>query len=591
MTREPVHSTLRLVHALPDAQTGNCAHYLPRPVPDGWREVDVRGRCHTHQAEWGQALQRWHESMMGVAAAATPWAWVLPGARQHVWHPPIRPLLFALALADYFSENPGAVVWVVDAPPEVGEYVAELTGESVQVEGRASVVGQRRSSHEIKHMIVDAVAVVRRLWQRNSMRRRVEPVDLVVCSIALTARSVRERGDHFFGRVLDGGPLRVHWLYQAASAGARRELESALAESGRSFTFADEHLGWRDAIRIIRAAAGVRRRLAAVVGKIPPMMVGRMQSSRFAERFFEELLVQATPRLELMMHHAISTVLGEAGSVAVCYPYEEKPMEHAVAMAVSEVGVGRTIGFAHAAYASSYLYLQAYAPDAPAPPRPSVLASAGRGFGPWLHRTFGRTDRTVYVGSPRWTPAPPPDPEFAPRRPLRVLVLTSFPYELGVMADWMTQMSTLFDGMAVTIRPNPSAWAEEQKAVFARITSLGSVVVDPHTDLNTQVASTDVVLFCATSAAAEAIAHGRLAVYVEWSDLWVTDPLEGKLGAGAVPRCSSPEALRAILAGIANMNAASYAAALKAQQQVAGEIYGRFNLRAFVDLVQQRGVE
>ena len=587
MNVEVSRSTLHMVPSLPASGEGDCAFYGDEPVPAGWRSIDVRARCHAHQDEWGQALKAWHGQMMTVAAAATPWAWFLSGSRQHVWHPPIRPLLFALALVDHFREHRGAVLWAVGAPAEVGDYVTELSRGTVDVIGRGAVSADAGAWSDLARPAMEALSVLRRAMTPRAPRLSAGPVDLVVCSIALTSRSVRERGDHYFGRALDGGPLRVHWLYQPAGSSFRTEIEGAMAESGRSFTWADECLNWRDAIAIIRTSIRTRRRLAAIMDEIPPLVIAGATSRLFARRFFEQLLVKVSPRTELIMHLAVTKVLAALRPAAVCYPYEEKPVEHAILAAAATAGC-RTIGFAHAAYASSYLYLQAAEPGALSPPRPSVLACAGRGFGGWLERTFARTDRTVYVGSPRWTPPPSSSIAHTPARPLRVLVLTSFPYELAVMADWMSENPGLFEGMDVTVRPNPSAWAQEQEAQFARLRKVGRVNVDGRTGLDAQVATTDVVLFCATSAAAEAIWHGRLAIYVEWSDLWITDPLKGKSGEHTVPRCQTAEMLRGALVDLSNMDAAGYAAALSAQREVAAEIYGPFDAAVFSNLVMER---
>ncbi len=578
---------LHLVDRLPTAG-GICARYeAGHPLPAGWRDADVRARCHRHQHRWRHALTSWHSEMMKGASAMTRWAWLLPGSRLHVWQPPIRPLLFALGLRDFFQDHPAAEVWATGCPPEVADYLTEFSNGAVRVV---------RSGRPPSALAVRARAVLGALPGVVSILRQVPivarapspapRVDVLLYSMAISERNLRERGDHYFGRALDDGAMTVHWLYQLAGSAGRTGIESAVRETRRSVTWAHQCVGWAGVLSMLWTAASVRRNLRAFVARVPPLDIDGAGSMAFARRFVEQLMVGGTLLSELLVFRAMSAVLRATRPTAVCYPYEEKGVEHAIALAIQDAGGCRPIGFAHAAYASGYLYLQAPGAGAPWPPRPRVFAAAGRGLGRWLQREFGWHDAVTDVGSPRWTP-PPPAGRHTPATRLRVLVLTSFAYELETMADWIAALPGLFDGMTVTIRPNPHAWPREQAAALERLSGVAGVTANAGASLQSQIADCDVVLFCATSAVAEAIWHGRLAVYAEWSDLWVADPTSGKVGEDAVAKCATPEALRRALVELAGMTADDYAARLAAQQEVAAQIYGPFDPDRFRDLVME----
>ncbi len=581
-------ATLHLVSELP-ATAGTCAMYASadRPPP-GWRDVDVRARCHRHQQQWGNALTSWHGEMMTLAAAATTWAWLLPGSRIHVWQPQIRPLLFALGLHDFFREHPAAEVWATGCPPELADYIAEFSNGAVRIvrhdRPRAGLAARARSQID---RLRDTVSVLRRIPVRARAPVAERGADVVVYSLALSARSVRERGDHYFGRALDDGFLKTHWLYQLVGSADRARIEAAVRQTGRSVTWAHDCVGWREALSLLRIMANARRDLRRFVQRVPPLRISGVTSCAFARRFVEQLLVNGPMLGELVVFHATRAMLRAVRPAAVCYPYEEKGMEHAIALAAEAEPGCRTIGFAHAAYASGYLYLAASPASAAPPPRPQMLAAAGEGLGAWLKSEFGRHDRVVHVGSPRWTPPPLPARDHAPGRPLRVLVLTSFAYELGVMADWIEAQPHVFDGMSVTIRPNPKDWPREQSAAFKRLRGAAAVAIDGGLSLEAQIDACDVAVFCATSAVAEVIWQGRIAVYAEWSDLWATDPTKGKGGAQAVPKCASANALREELLAIGRLERAAYARVVAAQREVAAQIYAKFDRVRFHDLVME----
>lgn len=572
--------TIHFVSDLPD-EPGTCAHFAAgaRP-PAGWRGADIRERCHRHQREWGRALTSWHSEMMAEMAKATPWAWLLPGSRIHVWQPQIRPLLFALGVCDYFRENPGAELWAVDCPREVAVYVQEFLGDHVVIDWQS---GAAPGPHPALHRARDTASVLRRVTWRPR-RRATANADLLVFSIVLGAKSVRETGDHYFGRVLDSVDLRVQWLHQLTGSSGRTATEDEIARTGQLSSWVHDWIGWPEAMALLAVMARVSIKLRAARARLPALVVGPVRSRMFARRFFDELLLHGPMLGELMVFRATRRLLQAARPKAVTFPYEEKAMEHAVILAAREVGC-TTIGFAHAAYTSGHLYLQEPRESRADRPRPDRIAAAGQGAGQWLRLTFDRTEPVTEVGSPRWMSPPAGAVAHRPARPLRVLVITSFAFELQRMADWMDEDADLFGGAVVTVRPNPKEWPTEQALAIERLHRSGHVIVDGTPSLQDQIDACDVAIFCATSAAAEAIWRGRVAVYTEWNDLWATDPTKDKVGELSVPKCLTAADLRSTLAAIAAMDEAAYAKTVSEQRAVAKQIYEPFRSDRFRELV------
>jgi hypothetical protein len=548
----------------------------------------VRAHCHVHQAEWADALTRWHDELMDVAVAATPLAWLLPGSRIHLWQEAMRPFVFALGLLAHFQEEPGGEVLALGCPREVGEYARELSGGSIDVVDTRSPLNAARVFYRgsVRRILV-AASVLRRLrpaWRHRTPQRT--EVDLLVVSLALSARSVREGGDHYFGRVFDWTELRTHWLYQLGGSSERRGIEAALHASGKAVSFDHRLVSWGDVCRVLAGAVHIRRRMQALSGNVPQIHIGGVVSQLFPRRFFRDLFLQAAPLGELLLYRAMIRLVRTVSPRAVCYPYEEKGLEHALLMASALASRPiRTIGFAHSACNAGHLYLKESSIDRARPPRPDVLAASGSGFVQWLSDDLGRRDVAVSIGSPRWTETANGAGTRRRDAPLRVLVLTGFGYELSELCDWIEQCPSLFERCEVTIRPNPNDWHEEQRAAFARLRGASSVTVASEGALEAQVDAADVVLYCSTSAVGEAMWRWRVAVYVELSDLWITDPLHGKADAAIVPRCTTPAQLKQTLRDIAAMDEAAYAGAAAAQRLLAGHIYAPFDRQRFCALV------
>ena len=580
-------ATLRLVAHLPDG-SGRYTDYRPRGLPaPGWRRIDVRAHCHVHQTEWADALTRWHDELMDVTVAATPLAWLLQGSRIHLWQEAIRPFVFALGLLAHLREEPGGEVLAIGCPREVGEYVRELSGGSIDVvDTRSPLNVARVLFRRSVRRILEAASVLRRLrpaWRHRTPRTEV---DLLMVSLALSARSVRERGDHYFGRVFDQTELRTHWLYQLGGSSERHGIEAALHASGRAVSFDHRLVSWGDVFRVLATAVHIRRKMQALSGSVPPIHIGGVISRLFARRFFRDLFLHAAPVGELILYRAMIRLVRTLSPRAVCYPYEEKGLEHALLMASALASRPiRTIGFAHSACNAGHLYLKESSIDRARPPRPDVLAASGSGFVQWLSADLGRRDVAVSVGSPRWTETSDGGRTRRRDASLRILVLTGFGYELSELGDWIEQCPSLFERCEVTIRPNPHGWHEEQRAAFARLRGASSVTVASAGSIEAQVDATDVVLFCSTSAVGEAMWRGRVAVYVELSDLWITDPLHGNADAATVPHCRTPDQLKQTLRDIAAMDEAAYARVAAAQRFLAERIYAPFDRERFCELV------
>jgi len=214
-----------------------------------------------------------------------------------------------------------------------------------------------------------------------------------------------------------------------------------------------------------------------------------------------------------------------------------------------------------------------------------VLVSAGLGLGGWLASEFRRREAVVPVGSPRWTPVSAAPPGRVGRGSLRVLFLAGLGPELFLLLRWLAQLPTLFDDHHLTVRAYPHGWHDERQEAFAHLRQYRGVTPEHDVPLASQLRDADLVLYCSTSAVAEAVRHGRLVAFVEWSDLWSTDPLRGKADADMIPRCVDPEQLRQVMETVAAMDAGAYAHAVAAQRPVADCIYAPFDSERFRSVV------
>ncbi len=573
------------VDVLPDGRSGTYAAYLDLPhSPEGWTPVDIREICRAHQKEWSAALTAWHCRLNALAGSTDPWAWLLPGSRLHLWQSPIRPVFFALGLSAYLRTLPRGELFVLGGPPELSIYLSEFAGLGVAIRDNRRPANRIRLTVREVSARVQAVVATARRWRPFVSKTAAKRADLVLFSLCLSADSVRQAGDHYFGRSFETTNSRVHWLHQVPGRADIALQEAALKETGRHYSLDFRELSVRDLVWCMGVAGRLRRRMIRLRSAVPALLVDRSVSHAFARRFFDELFVAPLPLAELSLYRAARRVMRATVPKAICFPYEEKGAERALIIAAHAVSPRPTvIGFAHAAYNRAFLYLANFPDVMCVPPRPDVIAAAGTGFGSWLRDEWGRTDAVFTVGSPRYVSA---SSESAPRErgvPLRVLALTGIGSELFVLRKWLRQCPDLLDGCQMVVRPHPHGWHREHVMAAEELSGLRGLTLDSTRSLAAQLDSSDLVLYCSTSAVAEAIQRGRLVAYVAWDDLWCSDPVRST--STAICRCQSPGDLRALFDNVASMSASALHATIERQRPLASEIYSPFDPMAFDSLV------
>lgn len=364
-------------------------------------------------------------------------------------------------------------------------------------------------------------------------RRKAPKAEAVAFSYSLRAEILAKQDDHYFGAMLDEAPKNVLWAYYLDAAGERRAVLEHLARKDRRGLIYTDLLGLSDLPGLLSQAAGLRRRLSALASQAPPFVPG------FAERFLAACLGRL-PLVELGVRLAFERLLADSGARAVLYPYEEKGIERAILSAAR--GRAKTLAFAHAIYNDGHLYARAKGA-----PRPDLLLATGPAARDWWVREAGwPADRVRSIGSPRHPGAPLP--ASTPGRPLKVLFFAGYEHEVPALARWVERDPGLFAGCELRVRPYPYKWAEGQEkglALLRRLIPSLKVDLDP---LDDQVRWCDLTLFDSTSAGFHAMLRGRPAVRVALHDAFETDPTAGKGGEGIVPRCGSPEELKAALA-------------------------------------------
>lgn len=594
---EPADRAFRLTFAdVPPAEgSGFLLHYehdlLAAP---GWVTADARTIISGHEDEWLEDIDRWHRELSARASALTQWWGLVPGSRLLLWATTVpftlKPLLYAKAVAALFDEHHAQSVWIIGAPAELRTYLCDWAAAhlpQIRIEdiGPGTQPVPRRGGGW--RSLLKQVALTLR-YVAFRPKHKTKPAKVVIHSLILNPDLLERIGDHFFGFMLDETRRSdAIWLYNDIVID-RARTSAALERINRSGYFISDFFRLGDLAAALREALSTWYSLRALGRQLPVMRIGDSPIPSFARNFCSSLVEGMFPLMELIYYRQFVRILRQSKATMVIFPYEEKPLERAMLMAVRDSGTAaKTVGFAHAAYSKGHMYLRRGQEGEPL--RPSRIAVTG----PVARRFFARLgvpdDELVCIGSPRHHDAPPASSMTPLERSHRVkaLLLIGHGFELRIFAAMVECSPSLFDGLDVLIRRYPYGWIAEQNAAEARLKKAGFRYRIDDRDLLAQIDESDIVLFESTSAAMEAVFRGKVVVQVNLTDTIRTNQFLGANELNPIEYCSTPQELRCMLSRLVGLTQDEYRQMAHRQHEFVSNLYAEVSPMAVKSLLDE----
>ncbi|MFH2204159.1 MAG: hypothetical protein ABIJ96_13655, partial [Elusimicrobiota bacterium] len=322
----------------PGTSRGRYAHFEHRDLGrDGWRRLDIRAAMTQRRQEWRQSLEAWHAELSRRAASLTRYWWLTDGSRLTAWYPfDLKPLFFALALAEEYEKNPGQPLYAVGCPPEVAEYLTELrTGRCPR-----RLAYSPQPVRAVSPLRLTASLAVRVLSRYLRPEPDAADADVIAFSYVLRGEIFEQQDDHYFGKALDELPGlskdRAFWSYHLDHLRDGKRAAAALARRGRRHAFYFDFLSLADIVDIRARSFRVLHDLAPLKRDLPPLEIGRFKSRAFSLRFFRDMIIHRAPIEEMSVYIAFARMLRHTRARTVVYPYEEKGIERALLFACGD---------------------------------------------------------------------------------------------------------------------------------------------------------------------------------------------------------------------------------------------------------------
>ena len=566
---------------------GRYIDYQHSCIPVAGRErIDVLPLIRKRQDEWVADMERWHTKLSRVGSAFGRWWWLSPASRLLSWYPPLaRPLFFALAVREALERSGEREIFLWRCPREVWQYLRIMRPQDkFCAEGRFASV-ERRGALGVRvivkyacKMLVESFVRIFSLKKVLAGRERVG-----IFSSILDPRKAVNEDDHYFGRIFAGDP-RVRWIYISELNRDKRFVRAGTSEAAVRIDFITEHLSWRGALAVLGKIIAHPFYAFLLKARAPAFTIGGFTVRSYGHDFLRQQVDWSVPILEWVVYYSFREFLKVNHLEALTYPYEEKGIERAMILAVKDGGhKTRMIAFLHAVGNEGHLYFRDRGVIGGQAPRPDICGVTGLEARDWLRDHWGwDSRRVVVVGSPRFQDNKFLEPTFRKGLPLKVLVLIGQEHEMRRLADILEGRPDVFDGCELLVRPYPFAWQSLQEEALARIRKcMPGAVSNARTPLYQQLAACHVALYCSTSAGFEAMAMGRLTVYVDLHEVFRLDPLKDKPGLAGLMRAEGVEEITARLKEIRGMDEADYLRLVLRQRELAQRIYTPFDDKAF----------
>ena len=588
-----------LSDALPREGSGMLVHYEHEPVSViDWLYCDVREVVALNEDRWLSEIEAWHRDLSERATDVTKWWPLLPESRLILWQNvtlfELKPILFTLGVMELCTRQSNSTVWIVGAPDDVVGYLSEWDkqGQSVLIERRGAQTTRWNGAG-----IVETFSFWLKLVKQSvsisghcAFRKRIliQPAKVIVNSLVLNPKLLRIKGDHFFGQMIDRiddlSDKNTVWIYLDSRL-ANRETRSELVSIKRRAYFMPDFFRWSDLWFAMRTASNVWRALKPIQASCPPLHVGDLVSPSFSANFLSSLVTHSPPIFELVLYKQWGRILKESEADTVIYPYEEKPLEHAMLLAVRDFAPRvRTIGFAHAAYSKGHLYLRRGCHGEP--PRPDIVATTGE-IGRKLFEMVGvPSDQICVIGSPRFCSEERGDKSIKSKRRPQILLLIGYGFELRNFASIVENRPDLFAKYDLVIRRYPYSWFDEQDLAEARLNAAGIVYRSDASDLISQIDKSDIVLFESTSAGMEASLRGKLVIHLNLSDIMSTNHFYSEHSHEEIKFCRDADELKRQLKYIASLTPEQYAMTAERQRRLVVRLYSPVDLSVLRSLLE-----
>lgn len=581
---------------LPHHGEGIIIHYEHEPISvNGWLTLDVRPTVAENEDDWLSQIEFWHRSISEQATNLTRWWWLYQGSRLILWETTtsfsLKSILFSLAVIEVCKKNQDKNIWIVAANSEVISYVSDW------VEHNQNILTINTEQLESNRLRLSEVTRVIRFFRDTlkktafylfitliSKKRNVNKTSVLVHSSVINENLLDTIGDHYFGNMLDDSVNQqdTTWLYNDLRIN-KVNVTSKLKSLGRNAYFNTDLFNISDFIFGVVEGVKSHYLLRHFSRKCNDLVVDNICFSQFSKTYIQNLVYSSIPIYELMIYRQFSRALKTTKAHALIYPYEEKPIERAMLMAINDLNLPvKSIAFAHAAYSKGHMYIKRGVNGEP--PRPNFLAVNGVAPKDRFIKAGVAKEEIVISGSPRFH-TQNSNEIFSSKNRNKILLICGLGFELRIMAAYLIKNKSVLSDYELSIRRCPHSWIKEQDDAESRMQDAGIQYQCTNGNLFEEIDSADIVIFESTSAGMEAVLRSKLTTRLNLSDIVTTQHFYGEYNHDEIKYCIGLDELKVELDKLTSLNSEDAEKKMRQQRAQIEYFYSNLSLHSLNNLL------
>lgn len=586
---------------VPETGNGKYLHYEhTRMDKKGWEYGDIRKIMHENQEQWITEMDKWHAELSRIALGFTQWWWFLEASTFFFWYPPtLKPLFFALSVIKYCEQNVCEEIYLIQCPGEVNKYIKEFAPDilicyekklqSSLYCGIAAFVNLQysRNLRLLKYILQNLKILFYILFlgfsRKMPKRSHMNQFKLFVYSNFLDEKSLLEDGDFHFRDMfqnLPNLPLKeILWIYIGGHSYKKKKLINHLNSKGFKYVCLEDYLAFSDFEKVIIASFKLFIEISLLRKRLPSLEIGGCRSVLYPKVYFSETMAIEFPLMKFLRYFALKNLNNYFNAEAVIYPYEEASYERTILRACNEKAKKmKTIGHCLAFPSISNIHYKKRKNNLVNSPRPDFITVTGDATKEWfINYAEVNPSNILVIGYSRYS-----SPLFycnkhnISQQRLKVLVLSGFPWEINMLANYVEQDNDLFDNCDVIIRGKRLAIRRDFERGVKRLKEMSKNITVETGIFNNQLKWCDVAIFCNSTAGFDAMLKGRLTIYVDLNDYVYMEPFydfNDKEKHIKLNQCHSPIELKKTLVNIRNMDSVKYNQAVQEQIDMASKLF------------------
>jgi hypothetical protein len=547
--------------------------------------VNIRSIVQDKTSFWVEELAKSHINICNKAALNMPAIWMSgwtrldlrPWAQESV----IKPFFFALAILEWIKRQNGrSELIIVGGPITVAHYLQELAPE-IEVDISNIQLPQQKQRQDLFITVFSRAAFKIFRYALNVARFHLihscistSGVKNIIAYEHLQNTSLQDGHRYYYTSLLENIDSKLISFFVTGLVPPIARGKPG-KDTAPKIVANDLCTAWELAYAVT-IEFSILVKLALLILVKPPCTVNGYTSKILWQNFLIPMMEHQGVMSAYLAHRGLRRLVAKHDIQNIVYPYEEKGIERSLLLAIKNSKI-QAIGFtSHPQHALGISMQDRRDSNCPKPDSYAFCGSMYKEY----YRGWGNKKNSLMTiwGSEKGLATVLPRNDKAPSMRPNILLVLSHPNELDVFGTWLTAEPKICELVDFSIRRYMAVNAQSFETQLKNIQQNFKNVQNVEGTLRDNVAESDMVAYCGTSAGIEAISMGRVSIHLGINDFFAMNPLFDEFGHFLA--CFNSADFLNLLVELLSMSSSETEELLNEQRQAAAKIFSPIDTKS-----------